>query len=114
MKIRSDSSAVSKGPNRDHALLAAFLDATNRIDRRALQRTAVLGEASNAVNLEAVNLEALPPLEALPTPLEANPASLQAHPASTAAKSPVAPYTFRRANLVKAQAAKPNGPDQLS
>jgi hypothetical protein len=106
MKIRSDSSAVSKGPGRDHALLAAFLDATNRIDRRALQRTVVLSEAPNAVkleavNLEAVNLEALPPLEALPTPLEANPASLQAHPASTAAKSLVAPYTFRRANLVK-------------
>ena len=102
MKIRGDSSAVSKGPNRDHALLAAFLDATNRIDRRALQRTVVLSEAPNAVNLDAVNLEALPPLEALPTPLEANPASLQAHPASTAAKSLVAPYTFRRANLVKA------------
>ena len=102
MKIRSDSSAVSRGPGRDHALLAAFLDATNRIDRRALQRTVVLSEAPNAVNLEAVNLEALPPLEALPTPLEANPAPLQAHPASTAAKSLVAPYTFRRANLVKA------------
>ena len=103
MKIRGDSSAVSKGPDRDYALLAAFLDATNRIDRRALQRTVVLSEAPQLVDLESVNLEAQPiSLEASPTLLEADPASLEAHPASPAPKSLVAPYTFRRANLVRA------------
>jgi hypothetical protein len=106
MKVRGDSNVVSRGSDRDHALLAAFLDATNRIDRRALQRAIVLSEPPEAVNsepadLEPVNLEPVN-LEALPTPLEANPAPLKAHPASTAPKSIVAPYTFRRANLVKA------------
>lgn len=110
MKIRGDSSAVGKGPDRDRALLAAFLDATSRIDRRALQRTVVLSEAPKPVNLELVNLEALPtplealssPLQAYPTSIEAEPASLEAHPMSPTPKSLVAPYTFRRANLVKA------------
>jgi hypothetical protein len=106
MKIRGDSSAVSRGPVRHHALLAAFLDATSRIDRRALQKTIVLSEAPNAVNLEPVNLEApnLEPvnLEAQPISFEANPVSLEAQPTSTAPKSQIAPFTFRRANLVKA------------
>ena len=120
MKIRGDSSAVSRGPVRHHALLAAFLDATSRIDRRALQKTIVLSEAPNAVNLEPVNLEApnLEPvnLEAQPISFEANPVLLEAqpvlpeasltllevHPTSTAPKSQIAPFTFRRANLVKA------------
>jgi len=130
MKIRGDSSAVSKGPVRDHALLAAFLDATSRIDRRALQKTIALSEAPRAVNLEPVNLEPvnLEPfsletvdrepvnLEAQPISfdvepllLEAQPASLEAsltllegQPTSTAPKSQIAPFTFRRANLVKA------------
>ena len=120
MKIRGDSSAVSKGPDRDHALLAAFLDATSRIDRRALQKTIALSEAPKAVNLEPVNLEAidLEPvnLEAQPISFEADPVSLEAEPAllearltllevqptSTAPKSQIASFTFRRANLVKA------------
>ena len=125
MKIRGDSSAVSKGPDRDHALLAAFLDATSRIDRRALQKTIALSEAPKVVNLEPVNLEpvnleAVDPesvnLEAQPIPFEADPVSLEAEPAlleasltileaqptSTASKSRIAPFTFRRANLVKA------------
>jgi hypothetical protein len=120
MKIRGDSSGVSKGPNRDHALLAAFLDATSRIDRRALQKTIVLSEAPKAVGLEPVNLEAvnLEPvnLEAQPVSFEADPVSLEtppalleasltlleAQPTSTAPKSQIAPFTFRRANLVKA------------
>jgi hypothetical protein len=115
MKIRGDSSAVSKGPDRDHALLAAFLDATNRIDRRALQKTIVLGEEPEPVNLEAanpepVNLEAQPisfevdPLspEAEPALLEASLTSLEVQPTSTAPKSQIAPFIFRRANVVKA------------
>jgi hypothetical protein len=125
MKIRGDSSAVSKGPVRDHALLAAFLDATSRIDRRALQKTIALSKAPKAVNLEAVNLEAVDleainpepvNLEAQPISFEADPVSLEgqpvsleasltlleAQPISTAPKSQIAPFTFRRANLVKA------------
>jgi hypothetical protein len=130
MKIRGDSSAVSRGPDRDHALLAAFLDATSRIDRRALQKAIALSEAPKAVNLEAVNLEAVNleavdleainpepvNLEAQPISFEADPVSLEAEPAlpeasltllevqptSTAPKSQIAPFTFRRANLVKA------------
>ena len=114
MKIRGDSSAV-KGPTRDHALLAAFLDATSRIDRRALQKTIVLSEAPEAVNLEAANpepvsLEAQPisfeadpvSLEAEPALLEASLTSLEVQPTSTAPKSQIAPFTFRRANVVKA------------
>ena len=116
MKIRGDSSAVSKGPVRDHALLAAFLDATSRIDRRALQKTIVLSEVPEVVNLqppanlEPVNLEAQPisfeadpvSLEAQPALLEASLTLLEAQPTSTAPKSQIAPFTFRRANLVKA------------
>jgi hypothetical protein len=124
MKIRGDSSAVSKCPVRDHALLAAFLDATNRIDRRALQKTIALSEAPKAINLEAVNLETVnletvdleavnleappisfeaePTLEAQPALLEASPTILEVQPTSTAPKSQIAPFTFRRANLVKA------------
>jgi hypothetical protein len=111
MKIRGDASAVSQGPDTEHALLAAFLEATNRIDGRVLQRTVALSRAPKLVDLEPVDLEPvdldpvnLEPvnLEALPTPHEANPASPEAHPAQTAPKSLVAPYTFRRANVVKA------------
>jgi hypothetical protein len=115
MKIRGDSSAVNKGPDRDHALLAAFLDATSRIDRRALQKTIALSEVPKAVNLEGVDLEPVN-LEAQPMPFEADPVSLEAQPAlleanlslleeqptPTASKSQIAPFTFRRANLVKA------------
>ena len=76
MKIRSDMSAVGKGPERDLALLAAFLEATDKIDRRALQRRVALSEAPEAVNLEAYATS----LEAQPTALEANPTSLEAQP----------------------------------
>jgi hypothetical protein len=115
MKIRGDSSAVSKGPDRNHGLLAAFLDATSRIDRRAVQKTIALSEAPKAVDLEAVdlepvNLEAQPisfeadpvSLEGQPVSLEASLTLLEAQPISTAPKSQIAPFTFRRANLVKA------------
>jgi hypothetical protein len=137
MKIRGDSSAVSKGPDRNHGLLAAFLDATSRIDRRAVQKTIALSEAPKAVDLEPVSLEpvSLEPvsleavdlepvnLEAQPISFEADPVSLEgqpvslegqpvsleasltlleAQPISTAPKSQIAPFTFRRANLVKA------------
>jgi hypothetical protein len=109
MKNRGDTSAVSKGPDRDHVLLAAFLEATSRIDRRALQRSVSLIEAPKEAP-RAVNLEANPPsLEASPTSLELNPALLAVEPTSleaqlipTAPKADVASFIFRRANLVRA------------
>ena len=47
--------AVIEGLQRDHALLAAFLEATDKIDWRALHRRAAIGETSN----KPVNLETL-------------------------------------------------------
>lgn len=118
MKIRGDINAVSEGPDGGHALLAAFLEATGKIDRRALQRRGALIDAPEAVNLEALptSLEADPTLlevspslleagpallEASPTLLEASPALLEASPTATAPKSQIAPFAFRRANLVR-------------
>lgn len=110
MKIRGNTSAVRESPDRDHALLAAFLEATDRLDRRALQRSAPLSETPKAVNLEPVNLEANPTsfdasqtsLEMHPALLEAEPTSLEAHLTSTAPKARITPFIFRRANLVRA------------
>lgn len=126
MKIRGDINAVSEGLDRGHALLAAFLEATGKIDRRVLQRrSALTGDAPMAVNLEALPtlLEAHPELleenttsveasltapdagpvllEAAPTSVEAGAILSEATPTTTAPKSLAAPYTFRRANLVK-------------
>jgi hypothetical protein len=85
------------------------LDATSRIDRRALQKTIVLSEVPEVVNLqppanlEPVNLEAQPiSFESDPAFLEASLTLLEVQPTSTAPKSRIAPFTFRRANLVKA------------
>ncbi len=109
MKNRGDTSAVSKGPDRDHALLAAFLEATSRLDRRALQRPISLieapREAPKPVNLEAdpSSFEASPTLlEGHPALLEVEPTSLQAQLIPTAPKTNVASFIFRRANLVRA------------
>lgn len=103
MKNRGHTSAVNKGPERGHVLLAAFLEATSRIDRRALQRPVSPIEAAEAVSLEAnpTSLETRPAsLEVHPALLEVDPTSLEAQLISTAPKA--APFTFRRANLVRA------------
>lgn len=55
MRNREDMNAVIEGLQRDHALLAAFLEATDKIDRRALHRRVAIGETSN----KPVNLETL-------------------------------------------------------
>jgi hypothetical protein len=126
MKIRGDINAVSEGPDGGHALLAAFLEATGKIDRRALHKRVALSEAPIAVNLEALPapleanptlpevdpalveaalaaLDAVPTLlEESPTAAEANPTLLEASPPSTAPKSEIARFAFRRANLVRA------------
>jgi hypothetical protein len=126
MKIRGDFSAVSGGPDEAHALLAAFLEATGKLDRRALQKRVALGSEPIAVNLEALPalcevqaafletdsalLEADPALveagpagfEACPALLEAGANSLEASQAVTAPKSRIPSFAFRRANLVRA------------
>ena len=55
MRNREDMNAVIEGLQRDHALLAAFLEATDKIDWRALHRRVAIGETSN----KPVNLETL-------------------------------------------------------
>jgi hypothetical protein len=81
MKSRGDISAVIEGLHREHGLLAAFLEATDKIVWRPLHRQEPIVETAMPVNLEA---------------------SLEAVPASEAPKAPVAPFAFRRANLVRA------------
>lgn len=121
MKIRGEINAVSQGADGSHALLAAFLEATGKIDRRALQKRGALGDAPEVVNLEAfpalveadltLLLEASPTLpetdfvsvEAAQPLLEVSPPMLlEAGPTPAAPKSRIVPFAFRRANLVKA------------
>jgi hypothetical protein len=45
MRNRDDMSAVIEGLQRDHALLAAFLEATDKIDWRALRRPVAIAPA---------------------------------------------------------------------
>jgi hypothetical protein len=45
MKISDNMSAVIKGLQKDHGLLAAYLGATDKIDWRALQKRVLIGEA---------------------------------------------------------------------
>jgi hypothetical protein len=79
MKTR-DNRVVIEGLQRDYGLLAAYLEATNRIDWRPLQRAVIAG-----------------------TP---EPVNIEAHTASTAPQLPkVVPSTsfvFGRANLARA------------
>src|SRR5215471_12484329 len=44
MKNRGDMSAVIEGLHKHHALLAAYLQATDKIDWRALQKRVAIGE----------------------------------------------------------------------
>jgi hypothetical protein len=80
MKIRDNMSAVIEGLQKDHALLAAFLEATDKIDWRALHKQVVMEGTSE-------------------------PADVEAEEASTASQLPrVVPlksFIFRRANLVR-------------
>jgi hypothetical protein len=80
MKNRDDMSAVIEGLHQDHALLAAFLEATDKIDWRALQRRVAIGETLQPVSASTVSV--LPQVEPL--------------------KSPVPAFVFRRANSVRA------------
>ncbi|WP_167558739.1 hypothetical protein [Bradyrhizobium canariense] len=75
---RDDKSAVILGLRKHHGLLAAFLEATNKIDHKQ-----VAGEMPKLVNMEAHT----PPASELPE---------DGH-----AKSPVSAFALRRANLVQ-------------
>jgi hypothetical protein len=53
MKIRDNMSAVIEGLQKDHGLLAAYLEATDKIDWRALHKRVMIGEAPNPADVEA-------------------------------------------------------------
>jgi hypothetical protein len=53
MKSRGNISAVIEGLQRDHGLLAAYLEATDKIDWRTLHQPVVIGETPKSVNVEA-------------------------------------------------------------
>jgi hypothetical protein len=78
MPNRDDMNAVIEGVRGEHGLLAAFLEATDKIDGRTLQRRAAIGEMPNAVNVEAHQQT------------------------STTPNAAAVPFAFRRANLVRA------------
>ena len=78
MKIRHDMNAVIGGSPRKHGLLVAFLEATEKIDWRALQRRTAIGEMPELINMEAQEQTPIMPA------------------------SDDVPFAFRRANLVRA------------
>jgi hypothetical protein len=80
MKKRDDMSAVIEGLQRDHGLLAAYLEATDRIDWRALHKRVVIGE---------------------PPELEAHQASSTAPQLPEVVPLTTPAFVFRRANLVR-------------
>ena len=53
MRTRDNISAVIKSLKRDHGLLAAYLEATDKIDWPALDKPMVIGETPKSVNVEA-------------------------------------------------------------
>ncbi len=81
MKIRDNMSAVIECLQKDHGLLAAYLEATDRIDWRALNKRVSLGETPKPVNAGADQVPTAPQLsEVVPS-------------AST--------FVFRRTNLMR-------------
>jgi hypothetical protein len=81
MKIRDNMSAVIEGLQKDHRLLAAYLEATDKIDWRALHKRVVIGVAPEPANLEAHQVSTTPQL-----------------PEVVPSKSP---FVFRRTNLLR-------------
>jgi hypothetical protein len=81
MKIRDNMSAVIEGLQKDHGLLAAYLEATDKIDWRALHKRVVIGEAPKPAKVEAHQASIAPQLpEVVPSTL---------------------PFVFRRSNLLR-------------
>jgi hypothetical protein len=85
MKTRDDMNAVIEGLHKDHGLLAAFLEASDKIDWRPLHKRVAIGETPQPVNLETREASTTPVL-----------------PQVAPAKSPVSAFALRRANLVRA------------
>jgi hypothetical protein len=83
MKTRDNKGAVIEGLQRDHGLLAAYLEATDRIDWRALHKRVVTGEPPKPSNVEALQASSTAPQ--LP----------EVAPSTTSA------FVFRRGNLVR-------------
>src|SRR3974390_3164902 len=79
MKTRYNMSAVIEGLQREHGLLAAYLEATDKIDWRALHKRVAIAEMPKSVNVEAQQGSAAPQ---------------QVMPLTS-------PFVFRRANLVQ-------------
>jgi len=86
MKIRDNMSTVIAGLQKDHFLLAAFLEATDKIDWRALHKQVVIREPAEPAIVAA---EEAPTAPQLP----------DVGPSSTS-------FIFRRANLVRAGRAE--------
>jgi hypothetical protein len=83
MKTRDNTSAVIEGLQRDHGLLAAYLEATDRIDWQALNRRVMIGE---------------PPK---PSNVETHQASSTALQLPEVASSTTSTFVLRRANLTR-------------
>ena len=62
MKTRDNMNAVIEGLKRDYGLLAAYLEASDKIDWRALRKRVVIGETPNPVNVEAQQVSTTPDL----------------------------------------------------
>jgi len=56
MKTRHNMSIVIEGLQKDHGLLAAYLEATDKIGWRALQEPVVIAETPKPVNVEATSI----------------------------------------------------------
>jgi len=82
MKTRYNMSAVIEGLQREHGLLAAYLEATDKIDWRALHKRVVSAETPKPVNVETHRVSVAPQLPAV--------------------VPSTSPFILRRANLVRA------------
>jgi hypothetical protein len=88
MKNRADMNGVTGGLHNEQVLLAAFLEATDKIDWRALQKRVPIGEIPEPIN----------PIGEMPEPI-----NMDAHQqTSIMSESRVTPFAFQRANLVRA------------
>ena len=63
MKARDNMSAVIEALQREHGLLAAYLEATEKIDWRALHKRVLVAETPKPVNVEAHRVSAAPACE---------------------------------------------------
>jgi len=89
MKTRDNMTAVIEGLQRKQGLLAAYLEATDKIDWRALHKQVVIDETPKPVNVEAHLVSTPPQLPEVPQLPKVVPST--------------SPFVFRRANLVRSR-----------